>query len=211
MKKLVWLLALILPIMLTGCGYDEFAGRFISPDGNISYEFQPDGTLEIIKGEEVTTAEYEYDSSDQIIKLKTGQDLPTDTLTVKDEDHLQSGEMTLTRGIDYAMLADTTWIGQQGQYTFALTFTMTDKGMETFSELVTYHDDDMTYLSQTDDSITRLSGNMLLLDLTPYTVSEVSRESFKITIGENSMVLEKQPKDTAITIREGYQLIDEEL
>ena len=86
---------------------------------------------------------------------------------------------------------------------------MTDKGMETISELVTYHDEDMTYLSQTDDSITRLRGNMLLLDLTPYTVSEVTRDSFKITIGENSMVLEKHPKDTEITIRDGYQPEDE--
>lgn len=123
--------------------------------------------LRFIRGEDVITAEYEYDSGEQLIKLKAEDDLPTDTLTVKDEDHLQIADMTLTRGVDYAMLADTTWIGQQGQYSFALTFTMTDKGMETVSELVTYHDDDMTYLSQTDDSITRLRGNMLLLDLTP--------------------------------------------
>lgn len=209
MKKLVWLFALLLPITLTGCGYDEFQGRFIDPEGNISYEFQPDGTVEIIQGEEITTAEYQYDSGDQSIKLNAEQALPTDTLTVEDEDNLQSGDIKLTRGVDYMMLADTTWIGQQGQYTFALTFTMTDKGMETFSELVTYHDDDMTYLSQTDDSITRLNGNMLLLDLTPYTVSEVTQDSFKISIGDNSMVLEKQPKGTEIMVRDGYQLIEE--
>ena len=209
MKKLAWLFALLLPITLTGCGYDEFQGRFIDPEGNISYEFQPDGTVEIIQGEEITTAGYQYDSGDQIITLNAEQALPTDTLTVKDEDHLQSGNTKLTRGVDYMMLADTTWIGQQGQYTFALTFTMTDKGMETFSELLTYHDDDMTYLSQTDDSITRLTGNMLLLDLTPYTVSEVTQDSFKISIGDNSMVLEKQPKGAEIMIRDGYQLIEE--
>ena len=209
MKKLVWLFALLLPITLTGCGYDEFQGRFIDPEGNISYEFQPDGTVEIIQGEEITTAEYQYDSGDQIITLNAEQPLPTDTLTVEDKDHLQSGDIKLTRGVDYMMLADTTWIGQQGQYTFALTFTMTDKGMETFSKLVTYHDDDMTYLSQTDDSITRLNGNMLLLDLTPYTVSEVTQDSFKISIGDNSMILEKQPKGAEILIRDGYQLIEE--
>ena len=209
MNKLIGLFALILSITLTGCGYDEFQGRFVGPEGNISYEFNTDGTLEIHQGEDVTSAEYEYDSGEQLIKLKAENDLPTDTLTVKDEDHLQSGDMTLTRGVDYAMLADTTWIGQQGQYSFALTFTMTDKGMETVSELVTYHDEDMTYLSQKDDSITRLRGNMLLLDLTPYTVSEVTRDSFKITIGENSMILKKHPKDTEITIRDDYQPEDE--
>ncbi|WP_296593272.1 hypothetical protein [Methylophaga sp.] len=205
MNKLIGLFALILSITLTGCGYDEFHGRFVGPEGNVSYEFNTDGTLEIHQGEDVTTAEYEYDSGEQLIKLKAEDDLPTDTLTVKDEDHLQIADMTLTRGVDYAMLADTTWIGHQGQYSFALRFTMTEKGMETVSELVTYHDDDMTYLSQTDDSITRLRGNMLLLDLTPYTVSEVTRDSFKITIGENSMILEKHPKDTDITIRDDYQ------
>lgn len=209
MNKLIWLFALILSITLSGCGYDEFQGRFVGSEGNISYQFNTDGTLEIHQGEDVTTAEYEYDSGEKLIKLKAEDDLPTNTLNVKDEDHLQSGDMTLTRGVDYAMLADTTWIGQQGQYTFALTFTMTDKGMETISELVTYHNEDMTYLSQTDDSITRLRGNMLLLDLTPYIVSEVTRDSFKITIGENSMVLEKHPKDTEITIRDGYQPEDE--
>ncbi|WP_417551132.1 hypothetical protein [Methylophaga sp.] len=209
MKKLVWLFTFLLSITLTGCGYDELQGRFIDSEGNISYEFQPEGTVEIIQGEEITTAEYQYDSGDQIITLNAEQALPTDTLTVEDEDHLQSGDVKLTRGVDYMMLADTTWIGQEGQYTFALTFTMTDKGMETFSELVTYHDDDMTYLSQTDDSITRLNGNMLLLDLTPYTVSEVTQDSFKISIGDNSMVLEKQPKGTEIIVRDGYQLIEE--
>lgn len=209
MKHLVWLMALILPLMLSGCGYDEFQGRFISPDGNISYAFQPDGTLEIIQDEDVITAEYEYKSSDQIIKLSSDQDLPTDTLKVKDDGSLESGEMTLTHGVDYAMLADTTWIGHQGQYTFALTFTMTEQGLETVSELVSYYDENMMYLSQMDDSITRLAGNMLLLDLTQYTVSDVTQDSFKISIGDNSMVLERQPKGTEIAIREGYQLIEE--
>lgn len=209
MKKLAWLFALLLPITLTGCGYDEFQGRFIDPEGNISYEFQPEGTVDIIHGEDITTAEYQYDSGNQIITLNAEQPLPSDTLTVEDEDHLQSGDVKLTRGVDYMMLADTTWIGQQGEYTFALTFTITDKGMETLSELVTYHDDDMTYLSQTDESITRLKGNMLLLDLTPYTVSEVDQDNFKISIGDNSMVLEKRPKGTEIMIRDGYKLIED--
>lgn len=209
MKKLVWLFALIVPITLSGCGYDEFEGRFISPDGNVSYEFQTDGTLKIIQGEDLTTADYQYKSSEQIIELSSDQDLPIDTLTVDDENHLQSGELILTRGVDYAMLADTTWIGNQGQYTFALTFTMTEQGLETVSELVSYYDENMMYLSQTDDSITRLEGNKLLLDQTQYTVSDVTNNSFKISIGENSMVLERQPKGTEITVREGYQLIQE--
>lgn len=209
MKHFVWLMALTLSLMLSGCGYDEFEGRFVSPDGNISYTFQPDGTLEIVQDENVITAEYEYKSSDQIIKLSSDQDLPADTLKVKDDGNLQSAEMTLTRSVDYAMLADTTWIGHQGQYTFALTFTMTEQGLETVSELVSYYDENMMYLSQMDDSITRLAGNMLLLDLTQYIVSDVTPDSFKISIGDNSMVLEKQPKGTEIAIREGYQLINE--
>lgn len=206
MKKCVWLTAFILSIALTGCGYDEFQGRFIDAEGNTSYEFQPDGTLEITEGEEITTAEYEYNSRRQIIKLSADQALPTTTLNVKDDGNLASDEITLTRGVDYAMLTDTTWIGHQGQYTFALTFSMTEQGLETVSELVSYNDEDKTYTSQVDDSITRLDGNMLLLDLTPYIVSEVSRESFKISIGENSMVLEKHPKGSAIDYREGYQV-----
>lgn len=206
MKKCVWLTAFILSIALTGCGYDEFQGRFIDAEGNTSYEFQPDGTLEITEGEEITTAEYEYNSRRQIIKLSADQALPTTTLNVKDDGNLASDEITLTRGVDYAMLTDTTWIGHQGQYTFALTFSMTEQGLETVSELVSYNDEDKTYTSQVDDSITRLDGNMLLLDLTPYIVSEVSRESFKISIGENSMVLEKYPKGSAIDYREGYQV-----
>ena len=209
MKHLSWLMAFIFPVLLSGCGYDEFEGRFISADGNVSYEFQTDGTLKIIQGEDITTAEYQYKSSEQIIELSSDHDLPTDTLTVEDENHLQSGDLILTRGVDYAMLTDTTWIGHQGQYTFALTFTMTEHGLETVSELVSYYDENMMYLSQTDDSITRLEGNKLFLDQTQYTVSDVTRESFKISIGENSMVLERQPKGTEIAIRDGYQLIQE--
>lgn len=209
MKHLSWLMAFIFPVLLSGCGYDEFEGRFISADGNVSYEFQTDGTLKIIQGEDITTAEYQYKSSEQIIELSSDHDLPTDTLTVEGENHLQSGELILTRGVDYAMLTDTTWIGHQGQYTFALTFTMTEHGLETVSELVSYYDENMMYLSQTDDSITRLEGNKLFLDQTQYTVSDVTRESFKISIGENSMVLERQPKGTEIAIRDGYQLIQE--
>lgn len=209
MKHLNWLMACLFPFLLSGCGYDEFEGRFISPDGNVSYEFQADGTLKIMQGEDLTTAEYQYQSGKQIIELSSGQELPTDTLTVKDENHLQTGDVTLTRGVDYAMLTDSTWIGNQGEYTFALTFTMTEQGLETVSELVSYYDVNNMYLSQTDDSITRLEGNKLFLDQTQYTVSDVSRDSFKITIGDNSMVLDKHPKGTEITIRDGYQLIQE--
>lgn len=209
MKKIIFLFVLSFPLLLTGCGYDEFEGRFISPDGNVSYEFQADGTLEIIREEDITTADYQYKSSDQTIKLIADQELPTDKFTVEDENHLQSGELILTRGVDYAMLADTTWIGNQGQYTFALTFTMTEQGLETVSELVSYYDENMMYLSQTDDSITRLVGNKLFLDQTQYTVSDVTRDKFKISIGDNSMVLEKQPKGTEIPIRDGYQVIEE--
>ncbi|MDO8828122.1 hypothetical protein [Methylophaga sp.] len=211
MKQLLMLLSLSLPLLLTGCGYDEFEGRFIGPDGNISYEFQTDGSVAVVQGEDVSTAEYEYKSNDRIIKLISEQDLPANTLKVKEDGNLEADEMTLTRGVDYAMLDNSTWIGHQGQYTFALTFTMTEQGMETVSELVSYYDENMMYLSQTDDSITRLEGNKLLLDQTQYTVSDVSRESFKISIGENSMVLEKQPKGTEITIRNGYERIDEQL
>lgn len=50
MNKLIGLFALILSITLTGCGYDEFQGRFVGPEGNVSYEFNTDGTLEIHQG-----------------------------------------------------------------------------------------------------------------------------------------------------------------
>lgn len=213
MKIFPWLLALILPVVLAACGsHDEFEGRFIAPDGLTSYQFLPEGQVIINKGgEDIGTEQYEYDSSDQTITLSGDTDLPTDSLTVNNEGHLEAGDVMLTRGVDYGMLADSTWIGHTGPYSFSLTFTVTDAGMATFSELVTYYDDDQTYMSQTDDSITRLSGNMLLLDLTRYTVSEVTRDSFKISIGDNSMVLEKHPKGTDIQIREGYQLVAEQL
>lgn len=212
MNKFAWLLTLILPVVLTACGTDEdFDGRFIAPDGLTSYEFLPDGELDIEKGgEDLATAQYQYNSGDQTITITCETDLPANQLSVTDDGHLQTADTRLTRGVDYGMLADSTWIGQTGPYVFSLTFTETDAGMATFSELVTYYDDDNTYLSQTDDSITRLSGDAMFVDLTQYTVSDVSENSFKVSIGGNSMVLEKQPKDTKIDYREGYQSLDEE-
>lgn len=211
MKHFAWLLALTLSFLLTACGSDhDFQGRFIEPDGLTSYQFFPEGKLTIEKGGElVTNAHYQYDSGDQIITLSSDLDLPNHFLKVNEEGNLEAEDITLTRGIDYGMLADSTWIGHQDQFTFALTFTPADDGMATVSELVTYYDDDMTYLSQIDDSITRLSGDAMFVDLTQYTVSEVTENSFKVSIGGNSMVLEKQPKDTGIDYREGYQSIDE--
>ena len=211
MKKCAWLFALILPVVLTACGsHDEFDGRFIAPDGLTSYEFLPEGNVNINKGgEDIGSAKYQYDSGEQTITLTGHSELPGKTFTVNAAGDLQTDNVTLTRGVDYGMLAESTWIGQQGEYVFALTFTETDEGMETFTELVTYFDDEKAYLSQTDDSITRLSGNMLFVDLTQYSVSEVSENSFKVSIGGNSMVLEKNPKDTQIEYREGYQSIEE--
>lgn len=211
MKHFAWLAALTLSFLLTACGSDhDFQGRFIEPDGLTSYQFLPDGKLTIEKGGElVTTAHYQYDSGDKIITLSSDLDLQNHFLKVNDAGNLESEDITLIRGIDYGMLAESTWIGEQDQFTFALTFTPAEVGLATVSELVTYYDDDMTYLSQIDDSITRLSGNAMFVDLTQYTVSEVTENSFKISIGSNSMVLEKQPKDTEIDYREGYQSIDE--
>jgi len=212
MKKFAWLFAFILPFLLTACGSnDDFQGRFIAPDGLTSYQFMSKGKVNINKGgEDIALVEYQYDSGEQIITLSGETDLATDTLTVNDNGDLVAGEITLTRGIDYGMLADSTWIGQQDQFVFALTFTPSVEGMQTTSELVTYYDDDMTYLSQIDDSITRLSGSAMFVDLTQYTASEVNEDSFKISIGNNSMVLEKQPKGTGIEYREGYESLDEE-
>ncbi len=212
MKRFAWLFAFILPFLLMACGSnDDFQGRFIAPDGQTSYQFMPEGKVEIEKGgEAVATAEYQYDSGAQRITLSGETDLATDSLEVNDNGNLTAGEITLTRGIDYGMLTNSTWIGQQDQFVFALTFTPTVEGMQTKSELVTYYDDDMTYLSQIDDSITRLSGNAMFVDLTQYSVSAVTEDSFKISIGNNSMVLEKQPKGTGIEYREGYESLDEE-
>lgn len=210
MKQMIWPLILVLPVLLTACGGNEdFEGRYIGLDGGMSYEFMPDGEVNIAREDNVTTAQYEYDSSDQSITLKSDTPLPIDTLTVDEEGNLEAGDIRLTRGVDNTMLADSTWIGEEGQYSFALTFTQTEEGLETLSELVTYFDDDMTYSSQLDKSITHLHGNMLSLDMTRYTVSDVTEESFTITIGHNSMVLEKHPKGTEIEIREGYQSEDE--
>lgn len=212
MKKLTWLIALILPVVLTACGSnEEFEGRFIAPDGLTSYQFLPEGKVNINKGgEDIGTAQYEYDSGDQTLTLRGDVDLPTEMLTVNNQGHLEAGDIRLTRGVDYGMLADSTWIGHTGPYSFSLTFTETEAGMATFSELVTYYDDDKTYMSQTDDSITRLSGNMLFVDMTQYEVSDVSQQQFKLTISNSSMVFEKHPKDTQIEYREGYQSIDED-
>lgn len=210
MRKFTWLLALILTILMTACGSnEEFEGRFIAPDGLTSYQFLPEGKVNINRGgENIGSAQYEYNSGELAITLTGAEDLPTDTLTVNNEGHLQSGDIALTRGVNYGMLADSTWIGHTGPYSFSLSFTKTDKGMDTFSELVTYYDDDKTYMSQTDGSITRLSGNMMFVDMTQYEVSDVTQEQFKLTISNSSMVLEKHPKDTKIEYREGYQSID---
>ncbi len=212
MKKYLWLLAIILPALLSACSSnDEFEGRYIAPDGLTSYQFLPEGKVNINKGgEDIGTAQYRYDSDEQTITIVGADDLPANILTVNARGNLEAGDITLTRGVDYGMLADSTWIGQQDEFVFALSFSEADEGMATVSELVTYYEDEKAYLSQIDESITRLSGNMLFVDMTQYEVSEVSDDSFKISIGGNSMVLEKQPKGSKIEYLEGYQSIDEE-
>lgn len=210
MKKAFSILSLILPLFLTACGSDDFEGRYTDQEGLKSYEFLPDGELRIVNQEDETFASYEYNANDKKLTLMSDENTPSGTVTVNDDGSLQLNATTLTRSVDTAMLANSTWIGNEGQYTFTLTFTPTEKGLETYSELVTYYDDDMSYIYQTDDSITVLSGNKLLLDKTVYTVSDVSDTSLKLSIGNQSMVMHKHPKDTRIEFRDGYNNIDEE-
>lgn len=209
MKTFAFIFALFMPLLLTACGSDPFQGRYIAPDGTTSYEFLPDNKLIIINQDEVIEAEYQYRQGQGEITLTSEQDLPADSLIMTNNGNLKMGDITLERGVDYQMLADSTWIGQQGEYTFALTFTQTDKGIETRSQLITYYSEDMSYDAQPDDSITRLTGNKLLLDQTPYTVSDVSDSSLTLSIGNNSMTLEKHPKGTEIELRDGYTNSDD--
>lgn len=209
MKKFAFIFALIMPLLLTACGNDSFQGRYIAPDGTTSYEFLADNRLLIVNQDKLTEARYQYDAGDNMLELSSDQDLPAETLSVLENGDLKMGDVTLERGVNYPMLADSTWIGHQGEFTFALTFTQTDKGMETSSQLITYYSEDLSYDSQPDDSITRLTGNKLLLDQTPYTVSDVTDNSMKLSIGNNSMVLEKHPKGTEIKLREGYTNSDD--
>jgi|GEM_PF-1295802 len=210
MKAIALLFSLCVTLLLSGCGSDEFQGRYVASDGITSYEFQPDGTVYIVSQDKVITAHYHYSASKNLISLEAGDVLPSDTLTVTENDTLTMDDAKLTRGVDFSMLKDSTWIGHQGDYTFALSFTQTDKGMETFSELVSYYTDDKTYAYQTDDSITRLSGDKLFLDVTQYMVSDVNADSLTLSIGNNYMTLNKYPKGTAIEFREGYTNIDDE-
>ncbi len=204
MKNFLYLFALLVPLFLTACGSDHFEGRYTDPEGVTNFEFRPDGELHIITDSNEITTEYKYNAGNQSITLVNDEILPNQTLKVTETGNLVSESLTLSRAVDREMLVDSTWIGNQGKYTFALTFTQTDKGLETFSELVTYFEDDMTYIYQTDDSLTVLNGNTLSLDQTLYTVSDVTDNSFKIAIAGNSMVLNKQPKNTAVEFREGY-------
>ena len=50
---------------------------------------------------------------------------------------------------------------------------------------------------------------MMFVDLTQYEISDVSQDTFKVSIGKNSMVLGKHPKGTEIDYRADYQSIDE--
>lgn len=210
MKNTTWLPAFLLPVLLSACGgSDDFQGRYVGPEGVKAYTFMPDGTLEITEEADVTSAEYAYDSSDKAITIKGDADLHGEILTLTDAGNLQSSATTLTRGVDQNMLAEATWIGRQGQFSFSLTSTLADDELQTESVLVTYYDDDMTYMSQSDESITRLTGDRLFLDSTQYHVSDVTDSSFRLIIGENSMTLEKHPKGTEIDIREGYESLDE--
>ncbi|MCX4188990.1 hypothetical protein [Methylophaga sp. OBS3] len=212
MKSFAWLLTIGASAALIACSdSQDFDGRFIEPDGLTSYEFMPGGEVQINKGgEDIATAHYQYDSTDNVITLSSDMDLPNHFLTLKEDGNLHTGDFTMTRGIDYSMLADSTWIGEQGEFVFAMTFTESEEGMATYSELVTYYEDEKTYWVQPDDSIARLSGNMLFIDLTQYEVSDVEEDSFKITIGNNSMVLHKQPKGAGISYREDYSEVVEE-
>lgn len=210
MKKFAFTLALLVPILLSACsnGNDEFQGRFIAPDGGTSYEFLPANKLIIIDRDEVTEARYQYNQSQQTLSLTSEQPLPADSLTVTEAGNLKMNDTILERGVSYDMLTDSTWIGHEGDYTFSLTFNQTDKGMETYSELVTYYSEDQSYDLQTDDSITRLTGHTLLLDQTAYTVSDVSDNSLTLSIGPNTMIIEKHPKGTEIEFRDGYSNSD---
>lgn len=209
MKKAFSIFSLILPLFLSACSSEDFEGRYTDQEGLKSYEFLPEGELRIVSEESETLSSYEYDASDKVLTLISEPNSTTEA-QVNEDGSIQLDATMLTRAVDESMLANSTWIGNQGEYTFTLTFTPTQKGLETYSELVTYYTDDMTYAYQTDDSITRLSGNKLFLDQTIYTVSDVTDTSLKLSIGQQSMVLHKHPKGTAIEFREAYSNIDDE-
>lgn len=209
MKKAFSIFSLILPLFLSACSSEDFEGRYTDQEGLKSYEFLPEGELRIVSEESETLSSYEYDASDKVLTLISEPNSTTEA-QVNEDGSIQLDATMLTRAVDESMLANSTWIGNQGEYTFTLTFTPTQKGLETYSELVTYYADDMTYAYQTDDSITRLSGNKLFLDQTIYTVSDVTDTRLKLSIGQQSMVLHKHPKGTAIEFREAYSNIDDE-
>lgn len=210
MKVVVSLIAFFMAVLLAACGSDTFQGRYVDQKGSTSYEFSSDGKLHIVGSASETTANYKFDADEQTIRLVGNQELPAEVIHVNKDGSLKMGSVKLTRGVSESMLEDSTWIGDKGEYTFALTFNKTDKGLETYSELVTYYDDDMEYVYQTDDSITRLLGDKLHLDQTIYTVSDVTDNSLKLSIKNQSMVIHKHPKGTAVEFRDGYTDIDAE-
>lgn len=207
MKNLLSLSTLLLALLLSACSNDDFSGRYTDADGQTSYTFLPEGQVHVTTAEREINASYAYDASDKTMTL-SGEGLDAVKFTLNNHGELIGHTTALSRAADEALLIDSTWIGDEGQYTFALTFSQTDKGLNAFSELVSYYDDEMEYVYQTDDSITRFQGNLMMLDMTKYTVSEVTDNSMKLSIGGKSMVIHKHPKGTPIEFREGYTNVD---
>lgn len=207
MKKTIALAALILPLLLTACSNDvEIEGRYTNIDGDTSYQFLPAGKLQIKNGNNTISGNYDYDAKANIITLSSDQALTAKTAKLNEDGSIEIASTQLTRAVDESMLVDSTWKGNEGLYTFSLTFSDSETGLATFSELVSYDEASNTYSYQTDDSITVLKGNQLLLDMTQYTVSEVTDTRMKLSIGGQSMVMNKYPKGTEIEFREGFEL-----
>lgn len=209
MKKTIALAALILPVFLTACSNDvDIQGRYTNADGGTSYQFLPAGEVQIKNADNTISGKYEYDAKANVIKLSSDQALTDKTAKLNEDGSIEVAATQLTRAVDESMLVDSTWKGNEGLYTFSLTFSDSEAGLATFSELVSYDEASNTYNYQTDDSITVLKGNQLLLDMTQYTVSEVTDTSMKLSIGGQSMVMNKYPKGTEIEFREGFQLAE---
>jgi len=207
MKKTIALVVLILPLLLTACSNDvDIQGRYTDTDGGTSYQFLPNGELLIVNDGDTITGNYRYDAKNNEIKLSSEQALAAKTAKLNEDRTIEVAATQFSRAVDESMLIDSTWKGNEGLYAFSLTFSNSEAGLATFSALVSYDKSSNTYSYQTDDSITVLKGNKLLLDLTQYTVSEVTDTRMKLSIGGQSMVMNKYPKGTKIEFREGYQL-----
>jgi len=212
MKASLKVLALLVaPLAMTGCGSEDFTGRYVDQMGVSEYEFLGDGELRVTSMGNVVPASYEYDQDAGEITIQISEGMPKQIMKVSPTGEIKAGLLELTRLPDADFLIVGTWIAETNSNSMAFNFSEDDNGdLRLDAEIANFYRARKTYeIGKFYDTVILEGRKMKMVhERDEVKITAAFGDKLVLKDGGQELVFTRMDRGTKPPIKEAYEKVE---